>query len=154
MRSVFDHTLSGGEAARELLCLKQGNLSTYDYAIKFPTLSASCDWDNHTLFDVFYHGLSENVKDDLPSWELPSDLDAVMDLVGCTDAYLRSWQREVPRITPGMWLIVFFSGTLFATWTYPSSSILALSRGMWVTSGDSGLFLQWTEWTFLSEMPA
>lgn len=65
-----------------------------DDAIKFRTLSTSFEWDNHALFDAFYNGLSEHVKDELVSQELPLDPNAFMDLVGCTDAHLRSQQRE------------------------------------------------------------
>lgn len=53
-------------------------------------LSASCVWDNHALLDAFYNGLSENVKDELASQELPSDPNTLMGLTGHIDAYLRS----------------------------------------------------------------
>ncbi|KAJ3598944.1 hypothetical protein NHX12_032907, partial [Muraenolepis orangiensis] len=67
-RRVFDRSLCGREAARELLCLQQGNRTTYDYAIDFRTLVASCDWDQQPLFDAFFSGL--------PRWAVTMATDA------------------------------------------------------------------------------
>lgn len=94
MRRVFDRSLSGREAAGQMLRLRQGTRSAYDYAIEFRTLAASCGWNECAMFDVFFHGLSETVKDELVSQELPSGLNELMDLAGRVDARLRLRRKE------------------------------------------------------------
>ena len=49
MKEVFDRSVSGRDAARQLLQLKQGSRSVYDYAIDFRTLAASCGWGDTAL---------------------------------------------------------------------------------------------------------
>ena len=104
MRKVFDRSFSGREAAREIMKLCQGSQSDYDYAIDFHTLAASCGWNDDSLFDAFLNGLSDPVKDELASRELPKDLAGLMDLTGRVDARLRqrAWERtrSPPRLSP------------------------------------------------------
>lgn len=97
MKRVFDRSLSGKEAAGQMLRLRQGARSVYDYAIEFRTLAASCGWNECAMCDVFFHGLSEAVKDELVSQELPSDLNGLMDLAGRIDARLRLRRQERTR---------------------------------------------------------
>ncbi|KAJ3614365.1 hypothetical protein NHX12_017939 [Muraenolepis orangiensis] len=92
MRRVFNRSLCGREAARELLRIRQGTRTTYDYAINFRMLAASCDWDQQALFDAFFSGLCELVKDELVSHYLPNNLDSLIDVAGRTDAHL--WSRS------------------------------------------------------------
>lgn len=91
---MFDRTLKGREAAREMIRLKQGVHSVYNYAIEFRTLSAACDWNEHALFDAFFNGLSDFVKDELIVRELPNDLSALVETAGRIDTRHRSRLRE------------------------------------------------------------
>ena len=93
MRKVFDRSFSGRDAAREIMKLRQGAPSVYDYAIDFRTLAASCGWNDDALFDAFLNGLSDPVKDELASRELPKNLAGLMDLTGRVDARLRQKGR-------------------------------------------------------------
>ena len=102
MRRVFDRSFSGREAAREIMKLRQGSRSVYDYAIDFRTLAASCGWNDEALFDAFLNGLSDPVKDELVSRELPKDLAGLMDLTGRVDARLRQRAWEKTR-SPTRW---------------------------------------------------
>ena len=44
MRRVFDRSMHGREAARQLLQSRQGRRSVSDYAIDFSTLATNCGW--------------------------------------------------------------------------------------------------------------
>lgn len=94
MKKVFDRSSSGREAAREIMALRQGTRSVYDYAIEFRTLSASCKWNDDALYDAFLNGLSDSVKDELVPRELPPSLTELMDLAGRIDARIRQRARE------------------------------------------------------------
>ena len=59
MQRVFDRSLRGKEAARELLYIKQGAGSVYE----FRTLAAAVDWNPSALYDAFYNGLNDAVVD-------------------------------------------------------------------------------------------
>lgn len=96
MRRVFDRSFSGRAAAREIMALRQGTRSVYDYAIDFRTLSASCNWNDDALYDAFLNGLSDSIKDELVSRELPPSLTELMDLAGRIDARIRQRIRENP----------------------------------------------------------
>ena len=59
------------EAARKLIQLRQDPRRVADYAVDFRTLAAE---NQEALFDMFQHGGSEEVKDKLAAWELPTNL--------------------------------------------------------------------------------
>lgn len=94
MRKVFDRSSTGHQAAGQILNLRQGSRSVFNYAIEFRTLAASCGWDDQALFDAFLHGLSDSVKDELSARELPSSLQGLIDLAGRIDARKRLRQQE------------------------------------------------------------
>lgn len=95
MLKVFDRSLKGKEAAKELLNLKQGSRSVYDYAIEFRTLAASVDWNPNALYDAFYNGLSDLVLDEISPLELPDSLEGLIDLTGKLDSRMR--KRDIWR---------------------------------------------------------
>jgi hypothetical protein len=80
VRNMFDSPLSGREAARQLLQLCQDSCSVADYAVDFCTLAAETAWNPEELFDMFLHGLSEVIKDELLPLELPIYLDSLIAL--------------------------------------------------------------------------
>lgn len=77
---VFDHPVSGHEAARRLLELRQGHKPAADCAIEFRTLASESKWDSEALLSTFYHGLSEEIKDELASRDWGSDLKQLITL--------------------------------------------------------------------------
>ena len=56
VKKVFDSPLSGREAARKLIQLRQDSLSVADYAVDFRTLEAESAWNPELLFNTFLHG--------------------------------------------------------------------------------------------------
>ncbi|KAL0173539.1 hypothetical protein M9458_029507, partial [Cirrhinus mrigala] len=80
IKKVFDRAASGREAARFLAELRQGNWSVTDYSIEFRTLAAECRWNLEAQWDMFLHGLADYIKDEIYSLELPTSLDALVDL--------------------------------------------------------------------------
>ena len=67
MHRVFDRSSTGLEAGRDLMRLQQGRSSVSDYAIDFQTLATDSGWEGRALINAFLHGLSEAVKDELPT---------------------------------------------------------------------------------------
>lgn len=53
-KRVFDHPLSGREASKSLLSLRQGSRSTADFAIEFTTISARSGWNDEALRVSFF----------------------------------------------------------------------------------------------------
>jgi hypothetical protein len=48
-----------------------------DYAVDFRTSAAESAWNQEALFDMFLHGILEEVKDELAARELPPDHDSL-----------------------------------------------------------------------------
>jgi hypothetical protein len=94
VRKVFDAPLSGREAARKLIQLRQDTHTVADYAIDFYMLSAESAWNPEALFDMFLHGVSGEVKDELTARELPTTLDSLIALTIRIDGRLRERQTE------------------------------------------------------------
>ena len=78
VKKVFDAPLS--RRARKLLQLGQDSRSVADYAVDLCTLAAESTWNMDALFDMYLHGVSEEVKDELAARELPTDLDSLIVL--------------------------------------------------------------------------
>jgi hypothetical protein len=78
-----------GRAARKLIQHQQDTHTVADHAVDFRTLAAESAWIPEALFDMFLHGISEEVKDKLAAWELPTDLDSHITLTICIDERLR-----------------------------------------------------------------
>ena len=101
MRQVFDSPVSGREAARTLLRLRQGSRGVADYAIDFRTLAAESSWNYSSLFDAFHHGLSDRIKDELAARELPDSLESLISLAVRIDSRLRERDRERKDLRSG-----------------------------------------------------
>ncbi|XP_064875137.1 uncharacterized protein LOC135572058 [Oncorhynchus nerka] len=80
MRKLFDHPVRGKDTAKRLFSLRQGARSVADFVIEFRTLAVESGWNEESLQAVFYHGLSEQLKDELISYPEPSDLDSLVTL--------------------------------------------------------------------------
>ena len=81
--------MSGRKAAQNLLQLRQDSRSVADYAVDFRTLAAESAWNPEALFNMFLHGVSEEVKDELAARELQTDLDSLIALTIGIDGRLR-----------------------------------------------------------------
>lgn len=94
MRKVFDRSVHGREAAREMLRVRQGKRSVSDFAIEFRTLASSTGWNQEAQYDAFFNGLSETIKDELATRELPRSFDALVDLAIRIDRRLKQRYKE------------------------------------------------------------
>lgn len=88
LRKVFDRAASGREAARVLAELRQGNRSVADYSIEFRTLAAECGWNAEAQWDMFLHGLSDCLQDEIYTLDLPKTLDELVELAIRVDTRL------------------------------------------------------------------
>ena len=78
MHRVFDRSAVGLEAGRDLMRLRQEENSVSNYVIDFQILATDSGWEGRALVDAFLHGLSEAVKDELLTRELPDELDRII----------------------------------------------------------------------------
>ncbi|RXN36541.1 Pol poly [Labeo rohita] len=103
MIKVFDRSVFGQEASRLLSSLRQGKRSAADYAIEFRTLSATCEWNEPALTARFLEGLTEEVREEILSRDVPSSLDKMVELAICLDKRFE-WRRRarvpVPPLQP------------------------------------------------------
>lgn len=72
LNKVFDRAASGREVARLLAELSQGDCTVTEYSTEFHTLAAECGWNDEAQWDMFLYGLSDLVKDEICSLELPA----------------------------------------------------------------------------------
>jgi hypothetical protein len=93
VRKVFDAP-SGRQATRKIIQLRQNSRSVADYEVDFRTLAAESAWNQQALFDMFLHGISEEVKDELASRELPTELDSLIASTTRIDERLQEQRRE------------------------------------------------------------
>lgn len=80
MIRVFDRSVYGEEASRLLSSLRQGKRSVTDFSIEFRTLATSCGWNEPALLARFLEGLHGGIRDEILSREVPTRLDALIDL--------------------------------------------------------------------------
>eukprot|EP00064_Thunnus_orientalis_P015636 superscaffoldBa00002939_g15691 len=90
LQRVFNHITPGKQAARGLFNLMQGGRSVSNYFIEFHFMEAESNWNAHSLFDTFYNGLSDIVRDVLV------DLDAIVTLTIRTAIFGNIGERENP----------------------------------------------------------
>src|SRR4029434_7649607 len=94
VQTIFGHPTSRRESAKRLLQLKQGRRSVADYAIEFRTLATQSGWEGDCLMTTFYHGLPEDLKDDLVNREWGHSLEELMKLTSDLDRRSRERRRE------------------------------------------------------------
>ncbi|KAI2646997.1 Transposon Ty3-I Gag-Pol polyprotein [Labeo rohita] len=103
MIKVFDHSVFGQEASRLLSSLRQGKRSAADYAIEFRTLAATCEWNEPALAARFLEGLTEEVREEILSRDVPSSLDQMVELAIRLDKRFEGRRRArvpVPTLQP------------------------------------------------------
>ena len=97
MTKVFDLGSSSSEASRELLTMRQGNRTVADYSIDFRTQVNRSSWNMAAVVDAFYQSLADYIKDELVSHDLPSTLDAAIELAARIDHRIQIRRRERGR---------------------------------------------------------
>ena len=100
LQRVFDRSVTGLKAGRELLCLRQGHDSVSNYAIDFHKLATDSGWEGRDLVDAFLYGLVEGVKDELLTRDLPDKLERIIALAIRIDARLEDRRRVTRARSP------------------------------------------------------
>lgn len=91
---VFDPLQPKKEASCKLPLLSQGNRSVDQYAVEFRTIAADSSCNDAALYDTFYHGLAERIKDERAARDLPTSLNGLIDLAACINRRFHDRQRE------------------------------------------------------------
>lgn len=96
LQQVFDHSVQSGEAASQMLSLRQDSSSVMDYSIRFRILVARSGWNDVALQGVLTQGLAEVLMDELATQEESGELETLISLVIQLDNRLqdRCWQRD------------------------------------------------------------
>lgn len=94
LRKVFGMPSSGPDIAGGLLGLQQGTRTVANYAIEFRTRALHSQWNPAAQTDAFLRGLADYIKDELVSFELPSSLDGLIELVTRLDSRIQARRRE------------------------------------------------------------
>lgn len=101
-KRVFDHPISGRQASKRLLTLRQDTGSVAEYAIKFRTMAAGSGWNNEALMVCFQNGLSETIQDELATREPSLDLENLMEQAIRLDNRLRERYFNHPKPSFGV----------------------------------------------------
>lgn len=99
---VFDGPVRGRETAKRLMSIRQGNQSVAEFSVEFRTLAADSGWNSAALMDHFLHCLTDTLKDELATRDLPATLDSLIDLATRLDNRLRERTRERRNPHPGL----------------------------------------------------
>lgn len=94
-KKVFNHPVSGQEASKRLLTLRQGPRSAADFAIEFRTIAAGSGWNDEALRVCFLGGLAESIQDEMATREPAKDLESLIDMAIRLDIRLR--ERRMTR---------------------------------------------------------
>lgn len=94
LRKVFGETSSGPDAAGGLLGLRQGTRTVSDYSIEFRTRALQSHWNMAAQMDAYLLGLSDYIKDELVSFDLPSSLDGLIELATKLDRRIQARKQE------------------------------------------------------------
>ena len=97
MQRVFDRSVTGLEAGRELLRLCQGQNTVSDFTIDFQTLATDSGWEGRALVDAFL------LKHELLTWDLPDDLERIIASAIRVGARLEDWGRATQARSPFPW---------------------------------------------------
>lgn len=77
---MFDHPSEGKETEDQLVTLKQGNLSTAEYGLRFHTLATGSGWNELALKIVYRQGLNEELLTEIACHNDQLTLDALIDI--------------------------------------------------------------------------
>lgn len=94
MAVVFDHDISGQEAAMKLTRLRQGRESVATFSITFRALAGETGWSEGPLISMFLNALADPIKDALAVLEPPVSFDALVSTAIRIDNRIRERERE------------------------------------------------------------
>lgn len=94
LKRVFDHPIQGKEAGQRLFSLRQGSSSVSQYSVNFRIVATESRWDEAALRGAFFHGLNEDLKDELAARDESADLETLISLAIRIDNRLRERRRE------------------------------------------------------------
>lgn len=94
MKQIFDHPIQSKEGGQCLFSLRQGPNSVTHYALNFRIAAADSGWDRRALQGAFFHGLNENIKDELAARDECNDLETLISLTIRLDNRLRERHKE------------------------------------------------------------
>ncbi|KAM4772439.1 ribosomal protein uL30-like [Rhinophrynus dorsalis] len=93
-------------AAKQIMCIRQGNHSVADCSIEFRTLAAELAWNDEALVAAFAHRLHERIKDEIVARELSETLDKFIEFVNLIDTRIREQtqnRNRKPKSSAGQW---------------------------------------------------
>ena len=88
VRKVFG--FRSGKALSGLTQLRQGRGTVADYAIEFRTRAARSGWNARAQIEQFMAGLSDYILDELVSHDVPTTLDAIIELTERIDSRIQA----------------------------------------------------------------
>lgn len=100
LNKVFDRAASGREVAWLLAELSQGDCTVTEYSTEFHTLAAECGWNDEAQWDMFLYGLSDLVKDEIYSLELPAGQQTLRGLPFTSLGHFASTPGEMGLFLP------------------------------------------------------
>ncbi|KAA0709163.1 Protein LDOC1 [Triplophysa tibetana] len=101
MTRLFDRSARGDEAAALLSRTTQGRSSITDYAIRFKTLAAACEWNAGALRARFMDGLNHPIADEIAALDPPRDLEDLISLCLRIEGRINARRRR--RTSPPAW---------------------------------------------------
>ncbi len=108
--------------------LRQGERTVTDYSIEFRTLAAECGWNSEAQWDMFLYGLSDVIKDEIYSLDLPTGVDKLIDLAIRVDTRLRRRGQQTFRGLPVFPQGHFSSVSDEAVFSHPNPEHMQMGR--------------------------
>ncbi|XP_063805039.1 uncharacterized protein LOC134983236 [Pseudophryne corroboree] len=94
-RRIFDEPGRAASTSTEILRIKQGSRPMGQFVVQFLTLASELKWNNEALTAAFWLGVSERIKDELATRDLPVQLEDLISL--CVKIDLRLRERGLER---------------------------------------------------------
>lgn len=95
MKKVFDQPFRNMGLAHQLLSLRQKAQSVAEFSIEFRILASESGWNELALKSAFLRGLSNEMRDQLATWDEPDSLESLINLAIRIDN--RLWERRKER---------------------------------------------------------
>ena len=93
MKRVFEPIQARSQSSVQDTPGSPGTTSVSDYAVDLQTQASSSGWKEQAQYDTFLNGLSEEVKDELLTRELPESLDDLVRITIRVDTPLQERHR-------------------------------------------------------------
>lgn len=131
------------------MSLRQGRRAILDYAIEFRTLTANCRWNSSALTNTFLSGLSQRIKDQLISLDLPDNLDNVIAVINKIDRRLQDYDRTAFFYWFELWPLSPLAPVpgMIKTEDNPSEPV-QLRRAQLSLEEKETMFTLWSAWSY------